>query len=194
MNEIINILNTIVNDQYFFIFLSVLFMIFLVLIVALIKTRKDMENYVIYKKKTVPESNTLEEDLLNSILGEEEDNDIDEVVKYELSEEENAVISTDELEQRKIEKFNELGVTSNQALIDKYEEEQEKKAIISYEQLLKNASNITLTYKEEKLEDGAPKVNKIELNLEDVSQPQNYEEEEEFLELLKEFMTNLPKA
>ncbi len=194
MNEIINILNTIVNDQYFFIFLSILFMIFLVLIVALIKTRKDMENYVIYKKQILPESNTLEEDLLNSILGEEEDNDIDEVIKYELSEEENAVISTDELEQRKIEKFNELGVTSNQALIDKYEEEQEKKAIICYEELLKNASNITLTYKEEKLEEGAPKVNKIELNLEDISQPQNYEDEEEFLELLKEFMTNLPKA
>ena len=41
---------------------------------------------------------------------------------------------------------------NNNANIDltAYEQEQEKKAIISYEQLLKNASNISLSYKEEK--------------------------------------------
>ena len=43
--------------------------------------------------------------------------------------------------------MNSLGLNDNQVAIQKYEEEQEKKAIISYEQLVKNASNISLTYK-----------------------------------------------
>ena len=72
-----------------------------------------------------------------------------------------------------------------------YEEEQEKKAIISYEQLLKNASNITLTYKEEKNKKGAPKVNKIEVQEKEVTQAVSYVAEEEYLKILKEFRLSL---
>lgn len=111
---------------------------------------------------------------------------------YENNEEENAVISTDELERRKQEKFDELGVSDNEAMIQKYEEEQEKKAIISYEQLLRNAANISISYTEEKREDGAPKVNKIEVEKKDVTEAQSYIEEEQFLKILKDFRTNLP--
>ena len=112
---------------------------------------------------------------------------------YENNEEENAVISTDELERRKQEKFDELGVSDNEAMIQKYEEEQEKKAIISYEQLLRNAANISISYTEEKREDGAPKVNKIEVEKKDVTEAQSYIEEEQFLKILKDFRTSLPK-
>ena len=84
-----------------------------------------------------------------------------------------------------------LGESENQAVIAAYEEEQEKKAIISYEQLLKNAQNISLSYKEEKVDDEAPKVNKIELEQKEVSKPDNYLEEEEFLKILKEFRISL---
>ena len=77
-------------------------------------------------------------------------------------------------------------------IIEKYEEEQEKKAIISYEQLVKNASNITLTYKEEEpKKKDAPKVNKIEIEQKEVTPSENYVNEEEFLKILKEFRLNL---
>ena len=92
----------------------------------------------------------------------------------------------------KQEKFDELGVSDNEAMIQKYEEEQEKKAIISYEQLLRNAANISISYTEEKREDGAPKVNKIEVEKKDVTEAQSYIEEEQFLKILKDFRTSLP--
>ena len=76
-------------------------------------------------------------------------------------------------------------------LLKKYEEEQEKKAIISYEQLVKNANNISLTYKEENIGTGAPKVNKIEIQEKEVTPPENYLKEEEFLNILKEFRLSL---
>lgn len=110
---------------------------------------------------------------------------------YENSEEENAVISADELLKRSKERMEELGVSDNQAAIQKYEEEQEKKAIISYEQLLKNASNITLSYKEEMNKSGAPRINKIEIKEKEVTQAISYLEEEEFLNILKEFRLSL---
>ena len=68
---------------------------------------------------------------------------------------------------------------------------QEKKAIISYEQLLKNASNITLSYKKENNEKGCPKINKIEVKEKEVTQAISYLEEEEFLKILKEFRLSL---
>ena len=87
--------------------------------------------------------------------------------------------------------MQELGVSENDAIIKKYEEEQEKKAIISYEQLLKNASNITLTYKEEETKKGSPKINKIEVKEHEVTPAESYIDEEEFLKILKEFRLNL---
>ena len=117
----------------------------------------------------------------------------DEVVKdYESFEEENAVISREELEQRAQERRDALGDTENQIAIAQYEEEQEKKAIISYEQLVQNASNITLTYKEEEnKKDDAPRVTKIEVEEHEVTSPEVYLEQEEFLKILKEFRISL---
>lgn len=115
----------------------------------------------------------------------------DVIEEYENGEEENAVISTEELEKVTRQRMEELGMNDNQVAIQKYEEEQEKKAIISYEQLLKNASNITLTYKEETNKKGAPKVNKIEVQEKEVTQAVSYVAEEEYLKILKEFRLSL---
>ena len=88
--------------------------------------------------------------------------------------------------------MNELGVSDNRQVIERYEEEQENKAIISYEQLLKNAQNITLSYvEEEKKEKDAPKINKIEVTQREVSEPENYLEQEQYLKILKEFRLSL---
>lgn len=115
----------------------------------------------------------------------------DIIEEYENGEEENAVISTEELGKVRRKRMEDLGMNDNQVAIQKYEEEQEKKAIISYEQLLKNASNITLTYKEEKNKKGAPKVNKIEVQEKEVTQAVSYVAEEEYLKILKEFRLSL---
>lgn len=209
MGNIMSFVNTFVTEDYFIIFLAIMIMILIVLIMALIKTRNQY-----YEEMS--RSYSLEDDLLklaenekvdNEVINEvnkdintyekkEEITDIEDfyslVDKYELNEEEHAVISTDELERRKQEKFDELGVSDNEAMIQKYEEEQEKKAIISYEQLLKNASNIKVSYKEEDTEDGSPKINKIEVAKKEVSEAQSYIEEEQFLKILKDFRTSLP--
>ncbi len=111
---------------------------------------------------------------------------------YEFSEEENAVISREELEKKAQERRETLGDNENQIAIAKYEEEQEKKAIISYEQLVKNASNITLTYKEENIKKkDAPKVARIEVEQKEVTGTEVYLEQDEFLKILKEFRVSL---
>ena len=124
------------------------------------QTKEDTikENEPLYTQVNIPQVKTYD-DVIND---------------YESSEEEEAVISSEELEKKTKERMNSLGLNDNQVAIQKYEEEQEKKAIISYEQLVKNASNISLTYKEEDIGSGAPKVNKIEIQEKEVTPPENY--------------------
>ena len=205
-------LDTFINGDYFLVFLAIVVMIIVVLIVALIKTREDYID-LLDKQEENPENGFIEEskeDFFEDLLTENKEEQIeadkplikqidvnalktyDDVInEYEFNEEENAVISAEELSIKTQERIDELGSTSNQAIIDKYEEEQENKAIISYEQLLKNASNISLSYKEEKKDKNAPKVNKVEVEKKEVSAPENYLAEEEFLQILKEFRINL---
>ena len=212
-------LDAFINGDTFIIFMVVMLMILLVLIIALFKTKTEYNELTIKEKRFETDNSEIKQDKKENIVDlnldslkatSEEDkfdenkplikqvdipkiqtyNDIIEI--YENSEEENAVISSEELEKKKQERLNEFGVTDNQAIIEKYEEEQEKKAIISYEQLVKNASNITLTYKEEEpKKKDAPKVNKIEIEQKEVTPTENYVNEEEFLKILKEFRLNL---
>lgn len=214
-------IDTFINGDYFIIFLAIMFIILIVLIIALIKARGEYnelleeknniiidvpkEEVVENKPLNVPELDPLE-DLLatskNDMIDEEtplikqidvaQVRTYDDVIdEYESSEEENAVISTDELNKIAQQRINELGSNSNQVVIQKYEEEQENKAIISYEQLLKNASNISLTYKDEKVKKGAPKIQKIEIEQKEITPPENYLKEEEFLRILKDFRMTL---
>lgn len=83
--------------------------------------------------------------------------------------------------------------------IDQYEKEQEKKAIISYEELLKNASKLQVDYEDdEDIADIA--IHKVTLKESEKKEVNNvvnnmsfysYSEEEEFLKKLKEFRANL---
>lgn len=203
MEKIRDFIDVFVTEDYFIIFLIIMVMILIVLVMALIKTRNQYVKEFNYKSDDGDLLDSLKSNVSNEELPpidrslnidipkQTYDSIIDD---YESSEEENAVISTDELEKKSQERMEALGVTDNKAMIDKYEEEQEKKAIISYEQLLKNASNITITYTEEKIPEGGPKVNKIEVQEKAVSEAQSYIEEEQFLKILKEFRLSLPNV
>ena len=196
-----------VNGDIFLLFLVVMIIILFVLVIALFKTidnkpqleKKDIINIDENKEfnldslKAINEEDKIDEEkpLIKQVNIPTIETYNDEIDHYENSEEENAIISTEELAKRKEERMNELGITDTQAIIQKYEEEQEKKAIISYEQLLKNASNVTLTYKEEEMTKGAPKVNKIEVKEKEVTPAESFIDEEEFLKILKEFRLNL---
>lgn len=175
--------------------------------------KEDSKGIAAYQKEVIKEE--LEEDELfgdlNSLKASTEDDLFDEdkplikqidipkiktyndiIDEYEMNEEECAVISADELEKITKARKEALGVTENRQVIEKYEEDQERKAIISYEQLVKNASNITLSYiEEEKKEEDAPIINKIEVTQKEVTAAENYLEEEEFLKILKEFRLSL---
>ena len=208
MSNVDKLIDTFVTGDYFIIFLAITLMILVVLILALIKSREEYnellnsENNKIDDGVTAKEVDILEE--LNLMANDKEDV-IDEnkpLVKqidlnnintdeYEFNEEENAVISNEELERKAKERLETLGSNENQDAIQKYEEEQESKAIISYEQLLKNATNFSLSYKDETLDNDAHKVQKIEVSRKEVSGPEVYLEEEEFLKILKEFRINL---
>ena len=176
---------------------------------ALFKTRNDIIE--LKQEKEFNKEDSMDNSILEEIVTTSEEDKVDnneslvrevkiptietyedEIDKYEDSEEENAIISADELAKKKEERLKALGASNNEEAIRKYEEEQERKAIISYEQLVKNASNITLTYtEEEKTTKDAPTVNKIEVKEKEVTPAENYINEEEFLRILKEFRVKL---
>lgn len=198
-------METFVSGDYFLVFIAMLVIILVVLVLALIKTREDYK--LLLNEKDV------EEDIFDGfdeLKAETKEDEIDEdkplikqidipaiktyddiIDEYENNEEENAVISSYELEQKMRERRDTLGDTDNQIAIAKYEEDQEKKAIISYEQLLRNAQNVTLSYKEEKHDKGAPRINRIEIEQKEMPGVSDYNNEEEFLKILKEFRITL---
>lgn len=198
-------METFVNGDYFLVFIAMLVIILVVLVLALIKTRQDY-------KMLLDEKDESEDifDGLAELKAETKEDEIDEdkplikqidipsiktyddiIDEYENNEEENAVISSYELEQKMRERRDTLGDTDNQIAIAKYEEDQEKKAIISYEQLLRNAQNVTLSYKEEKHDKDYPRINRIEIEQKEMPGVSDYNNEEEFLKILKEFRITL---
>ena len=85
--------------------------------------------------------------------------------------------------------------------LNKYEEEQEEKAIISYEELLKRKTDFAINYSEEENLDDDLTVKKVDLdnlvNRDVVVKPEikvsviSYEKEEAFLEALKQLQQKL---
>lgn len=218
MNKFDKFITTFLTEDYFLIFMAIIFIILVVLIIAFIKTRHDylsiseekdfyfsdkdddilnlikfnesIEKTEIEEKEKTRDNIKLSEELISKVpVVIPEIKTYDKIInEYESMEEENAIISTEELERKTKERMEALGLSENEAMIKKYEEEQERKAIISYEQLLKNASNISVSYHEEKrVSDDAPIVNKIEVLDREIVPAQNYFEEEEFIKLMKEF-------
>lgn len=85
--------------------------------------------------------------------------------------------------------------------LNQYEEEQEEKAIISYDELLKRKNDFAINYSEEENIDGDLTIKKVDLdhllNTEVVVKPElkvsviSYEKEEAFLEALKTLQKTL---
>lgn len=219
MSNIDKVLESFMSGDYFIIFLVLVFAILIVLILALVKSRGEYNELLNYELEKRKKDNPVEDidneediiDKLEALKAETKDDEIDEdkplikqidvssikpydtvIDEYELDEEDSAVISAEELEIKAKERLEALGTNDNQVAIAKYEEEQEKKAIISYEQLLKNAANISLSYKNEAPKDEeAPRINKIEVEEKEVTGTEMYLEDDEFLQILKSFRASL---
>ena len=208
--DIDGFLDAFITGDYFLVFLALVLIILVVLIIALIKTREDYVTLLEEKENSRDQDDIISDtNLFDELLATNESDVVndeplikqiyisiiktyDDVInEYQFGEEENAIISAEELSKYTKKREEELGPNVNQVAIEKYEEEQENKAIISYEQLLKNAANISLSYKEEKHEGGSPKVNKIEVHSKEVTGAECYLAEEEFLKILKEFRIKL---
>ena len=189
------------GGDYFILFIIVLMLIIFALIIYLIKLQvvdkkeqfDEMEEFL--EKKKLEQKEIVNVPLENNVatVAVKTETQPDNIVKednindYELMQEEEAIISAQELE-NKLSSMKENGVP--EVDINNYEEEQERKAIISYEELLNRASNTTLNYHDEKI-DGL-KVSKVEVedpNIPKKNQPYQYEEE--FLRALKEFRASL---
>lgn len=91
--------------------------------------------------------------------------------------------------------------TPSEINLNKYEEEQEEKAIISYEELLKRKNDFAINYSEEENVDDELVIKKVDLdhllNKDVIVKPEikvtvlSYEKEEAFLEALKTLQQNL---
>ncbi len=223
MDKIINFLYVFFNGDFFVVIIVALILILSVVLVGLIKVQRENER-LLKETENIKEENTtepikevipeekekdeviesLEEILLSDLKEKNEDSsqepvvnikeDINPIEAYELDEEANAVISTQELENIEKERNELYGVENNAKLIEEYETDQENKAIISYSELLKNANSLELNYIEKPKEDAeAPVVKQVEIK-EQPLKGVNYNAEEEYLKILKdlrnELMTN----
>lgn len=209
------------GSNYINIFLVMVILILLIIIGYLIHLQKSMReeynnllivNDIKPEEKTnadIPETNEKLEDIirlelsnnLKSGINKEKEEfqvkiekTVDPIKAYEDKEEEVAIISAKELEGIKEEKDSMSGEISNAALIEEYEQEQELKAIISYEELLKNASILELKYEPEEIKADAnrPIIKKVEVEANHYKSV-SYYAEEEYLKILKDFKASLLK-
>jgi len=205
MDSIINFLYVFFNGDFFVVIIIALILILAVVLFGLIKTQREYERLLDENKKSKEDSiekveisgneeskkeEKIEEEIKNEFVEVEDAKEINPIEAYELDEEANAVISTQELENIEKERNELYGVENNAKLIEEYETEQENKAIISYNELLKNANSLELNYIEKpKEDDDAPVVKQVEIkqSLKGVT----YAAEEEYLKILKELRNNL---
>lgn len=198
-----NFIELLVKGDFFLIFLIVMMLVVICIIAYLIKMQmSDRYNYEEddededdnFVEKYIPLEDTPTSKKIDQTKFDFENNSIESSIKnYESDQEEMAIISTDELENR-INSMKETGeFDKHLEKIDEYETEQENKAIISYEELLKRASMNTITYEStENL--GGVKVGKVDTSkIETLSEESNnpYYKEEAFLSALKEFRGSL---
>ena len=204
-NGIDNFIELLVKGDFFLIFLIVMMIVVTCIIAYLIKLQmsdkysyeeddeeNEDDNFV---EKYIPlDSNIKSSKKVDQKKFDFENNTIESSIKnYENDQEEMAIISADELDNR-ISNMKETGEFDRHLeQIDEYEAEQENKAIISYEELLKRASTNTVTYEStENL--GGIKVGKVDTSKIEIASEENntpYYKEEAFLSALKEFRGSL---
>ena len=127
-------------------------------------------------------------------LSKDKDLNDKQIINNEINDnddESTAIISNTELLSKQKSIKEELGF-DNETIIRAYEEEQEKKAIISYDELLNNAKALRDTFKipEKESSESEVIVNPIEVETEQLHVT-SYIVEEEFLNTLKKFRLNL---
>ena len=202
-NGIDNFIELLVKGDFFLIFLIVMMIVVTCIIAYLIKLQMS-EKYYDEDEEDDEDSNFVEKYIpledkepvkkVDQKKFDFENNTIESSIKnYESDQEEMAIISADELDNR-ISNMKETGEFDRHLeQIDEYEAEQENKAIISYEELLKRASTNTVTYEStENL--GGIKVGKVDTSKIDIAIEENntpYYKEEAFLSALKEFRGSL---
>lgn len=186
LNEFIDIFFT---QDYFLILLIILLLILLIITIQLIKSQYIPKEEIEEEKEETLDNLFI--DFMNKDKTEEtieipKINEISLPLFDEEDEENNAIISNDELEHISQTR----NINSNSSLINQYELEQEQKAIISYEELLKNAANLKMNYEEPLINDG-PIIRKVDIETPTLERNLNYIEEVNFLSTLKEFRANL---
>lgn len=184
------------NDIYSFIkclsFVDVVFLlavtILIILIVTLIyfiKINKEVLTEKDILSNNNSNNNDKKEDIIDKIVKEH----TEQIKEEEYNDEEGELLDLEGLTKKLKEE------QSDQVNINKYEQEQEEKAIISYDELLKRSNQYAINYeKEEVLDDLTVK----KVNLNDLISKENkevvhydvqvisYEKEEDFLKALKE--------
>ena len=188
-NDILIFIKSLSFVDIVFLVAVILLLIVIVTLLYFIKINKDEINEddlfsQTNKKNEVKENH--KEDLVDKIVRE----NTEEIKEEEYNDEEGELLDLESLTQKLKEEQN-----TDQTKIDKYEQEQEEKAIISYDELLKKNNHYALNYEKEEVVDDLiiKKVNLNDLVNKDVEENVNnnvrvisYQKEEDFLKALKE--------
>lgn len=186
LKDIYNFINSLSFVDIVFLCAVIALLILIVTLIYFIKINKDdvLENSILDSNI---KSDNKKEDLVDMIIRENTE-EVKEEEEY--NDEEGELLDLESL----TEKLKNEEKT-DQVKIDKYEQEQEEKAIISYDELLSKKNHYAINYeKEEQLDDITVKkvnlndlVNKnVEDNSKNIVQVISYQKEEDFLKALKE--------
>lgn len=182
-NDIYNYFRLLTVVDIVFLMAIITLLILLVTLVYFIKINKD-----VFEEQKVEEKNSDLVEEINTIIENAALENISEVEEY--NDEKEAVLNLQDLtEKLAANKGNE------EINCDKYEQEQEAKAIISYEELLNKKNKYAINYEKEEILDDliVKKVNlqdlvnvNEEIAVEDEIRVISYQKEEDFLKALKE--------
>lgn len=211
-SSIDNFIRLLTEGDFFLIFLIVIMLVVVSVIIYLIKLQvnenslpeENIEKYIddelenevnekVNEVKPVNINQTKFDFEKEEIVDSKPKKNLEEIKSYETDQEEMAIISASELDNR-IKTMKENGeYDKHLEEIDNYEAEEENKAIISYDELLKRATTNTISYESEEnlggIKVGKVDTSKIEISDGEMNRP--YYKEETFLRALKDFRGNL---
>ena len=185
--DIYNFINSLSFVDFVFIVAVIVLLILIVILIYFIRINGDVLDE--HDLLDIKVNNDKKEDIVEKIISKDEE-EVKKEEEKEYNDEEGELLDLEGLTKKlEKEKMNE------ELKIDNYEKEQEEKAIISYDELLKKKNHYAINYeKEEDLGDLV--VKKVNLNdlinkeeKEESTSPVkviSYQKEEEFLKALKE--------
>ena len=153
--DIYNFINSLSFVDFVFILSVIILLILIVILIYFIRINNDVlgENDLL----NVKINKDKKEDMVDKILGEE-NKEVKEEIKEKNDDEEGELLDLESLTKKwKQEKNNE------KLKIDNYEKEQEEKAIISYDELLKKKNHYAINYEKEEVVDDLI-IKKVNLN------------------------------